>query len=64
VWVILELKLFLRKRNWNMRPFGSDIGPLDPNMMYPYLSFFFCHLLLGSKLDPLVIGEDKLSWTW
>jgi hypothetical protein len=40
--VILELKVFLRKCNCYMRPFGLDEGSLHPDMLYLSL----CVLLL------------------
>jgi hypothetical protein len=46
VRIILELKVFLREGNWNMRPLGLDEGSLHPNMLYPSLRFFLL-LLVG-----------------
>jgi hypothetical protein len=40
-----------------MRPLGFDEGPLDSNMLYPSLSFILLLLLVGSKLEPPVIGR-------
>jgi hypothetical protein len=57
MWIVLELKDLLGEGDWDVRPFGSNVGSLDSNMLYPSLSFFFCLLLAGSKLDPLVIGK-------
>jgi hypothetical protein len=46
VRIILELKVFLREGNWNVRPLGLDEGSLHPNMLYSYLRFFLL-LLVG-----------------
>jgi hypothetical protein len=46
VRIILELKVFLREGNRNMRPLGLDEGSLPPNMLYPSLCFFLL-LLVG-----------------
>jgi hypothetical protein len=46
VWVVFELKVLLRESDWNMRPFGFDIGPLHCNMLYPSLGFLLL-LLVG-----------------
>jgi hypothetical protein len=37
VRIILELKVFLREGNWNVRPLGLDEGSLHPNMLYSCL---------------------------
>jgi hypothetical protein len=49
VWVIFKLKVLLRESNWNMRPFGFDIGPLHSNMLYPSLGFLL--ILLVGRLE-------------
>jgi hypothetical protein len=46
VRIILELKVFLREGNWNVRPLGLDEGSLHPNMLYSSLRFFLL-LLVG-----------------
>ena len=40
VRIILELKVFLREGNWNVRLVGLDEGSLHPNMLYSSLCFF------------------------
>jgi hypothetical protein len=69
VWVVFELKVLLRESDWNMRPFGFDIGSLHSNMLHTSLGFLFCFLLAGSKLEPpviesmsFVIASDEARW--
>lgn len=59
VWVIFELKAFLRECGWNMGPLGFNVGPLDTNILHRSLGFYL--LLLGSILRPLVMGNIYLS---
>jgi hypothetical protein len=65
--IILELKVFLREGNWNMRPLGLDEGSLYPNMLYPSLCFFLL-LLVGWFIEPPVIGSTSFvaegATTW
>jgi hypothetical protein len=61
MWVILGLKIFLRKYDWDLGPFGSDVGPLDPNMLHPSLGFFLLFIVIGLEARSPHDGEDKLS---
>jgi hypothetical protein len=49
--VVLQLKVLLRKGDWNVWPFGFDEGSLYSNMLYPSLCLFF--LLFVSWLRTL-----------
>jgi hypothetical protein len=40
-----------------MGPLGSNVGPLDTNMLILFWASFFSLLLLGSKLYPPVMGK-------
>lgn len=56
MWVIFEVKVFLRKCYWDVRPF------LYKALKHPHVApcsglISSIFLLLGSKLDPRVIGN-------
>jgi hypothetical protein len=57
VRVIFETKIILREGNRDMGPFGPDVVSLDTYMLHPSLGLFFCFLLPGSKLEPLMMGR-------
>jgi hypothetical protein len=59
VWVIFELKVFLRECGWYMGPLGFNVGPLDTNILHRSLGFYL--LLIGLILRPLVMGNIYLS---
>jgi hypothetical protein len=42
-----------------MGPFGLDEGSLHSNMLHPSMCSFLCFLLVGSELEPPVIGSTS-----
>jgi hypothetical protein len=61
MWIILEMKIILRKCDSNMGALGPNVGSLDTYMMHPSLDLFLFFLLLGEKLKPPVMGSSSFS---
>jgi hypothetical protein len=57
--IVFKVKIFLGEGDWDVRPLGSDVGSLHPNMLHSSLCFLFCFLLAGSELEPPVIGSTS-----
>jgi hypothetical protein len=45
MWIILEMKIILRKGNRGMRPHSIDVGSLDTYMLLPSLGIFLLFLV-------------------
>jgi hypothetical protein len=60
MWIILEMKIILRKGNMDMRPFGLDVGSLDTHMLHPSLGLFLLFLVARFGARVSSDGEHKL----
>jgi hypothetical protein len=57
MWIIFETKIVLRKGDSNMGP----LGPWTPTCCTLLWASFFRFLLVGSKLEPLVMESTIFS---
>jgi hypothetical protein len=61
MWIILDMKIILRKGDRNMGPLGPNVGSLDIYMLHPSLGLFL--LLLVNKFEARapVMGSTSFS---
>jgi hypothetical protein len=60
MWIVLEMKVLMRKGDRDMGPLGPDVGSLDTYMMHPSLRIFLLFLIDGFKAQAPSDGEHKL----
>jgi hypothetical protein len=64
MWIVLEMKVLMRKGDRDMGPLGPDVGSLDTYMMHPSLRIFLLFLIDGFKAQAPSDGEHKLLRYW